>query len=190
MTAVSKIVKDQSGSTIIFALLFLVILTIVAISASTTTTIELQIAANDQFHKMAFGNADSGVYASPKLISRTINESEAQDVTGFGFEYRPDSNSDSENKNRIYEQILGYTGHTDEKDLAFADTEVDIEKLRTVHAAGGGTEFASGAEGIGVGSVGGVQIYYGLDSTGSGPRQSSSQVLAEYRKVLGIAGGL
>lgn len=190
MIALVRIMKDQSGSTIIVALIFLVALTIVAISASNTTVVELQIAANDQFHKMAFTNADGGVYASPKLISKSINESEAQDVTAFGFDYRPESNSESENKDRIYEQILGYAGHTDEKDIAFANTEVDIARLRSVNVVGGGTEFASGAEGIGVGSVGGVQIYYGLDSTGSGPRRSSSDVLAEYRKVLGIAGGL
>jgi hypothetical protein len=110
----------------------------------------------------------------------------------FGFAFENGTNA-----NDLYEQILGYSawdgGITDisMNSNVYNDTiEVDIRRSRTQHAAGGGVEFASGAEGIGVGSTGGVEIYYALDSTGSGPRQSAANILAEYRKVLGMPGGL
>ena len=190
-----KILSDESGSVIIAAVLILITLTIMGIWASSTTVTEYQIASNDQFHKIAFSNADSGVYVTPKLVSKAINESVPQDATmmnlfGFSFENGTDEND-------LYDQILGYTnwdnGITDISmaNNVYNDTiEVDIRRTRQQLVAGGGVEFASGAEGVGVGSTGGVNIYYTLDSIGSGPRRSEANVRAEYRKVLGLPGGL
>ncbi|WP_319525031.1 pilus assembly PilX N-terminal domain-containing protein [uncultured Desulfosarcina sp.] len=193
--SVKKILSDERGSVIIAAVLILVTLTIMGIWASNTTVTEYQIASNDQFHKIAFTNADSGVYVTPKLVSKAINESAPQGSTvmglfGFAFENNTDENA-------LYDQILGYTdwdnGITDismANDVYNDTIEVDIQRTRQQLVAGGGVEFASGAEGVGVGSTGGVNIYYMLDSIGPGPRQSVANVRAEYRKVLGIAGGL
>ncbi|MBC2712470.1 MAG: hypothetical protein HGJ94_16240 [Desulfosarcina sp.] len=192
---VNKMKSDESGSVIIAALLILVTLTILGIWAMNTTTVEYQIASNDQFHKMAFTNADGGVYSTPKLISKAINESSPQDATvmgWFGFTFLNGTDD-----NTVYDQILGYTawdgGITDIglSNNVYNDTiEVDIQRTGQRNVVGGGVEFASGAEGVGVGSTGGVNIFYALDSFGSGPRQSVSNVLAEYRKVLGLPGGL
>lgn len=193
--SVVKIMSDESGSVIIAAVLILVGLTIMGIWAMNTTVTEYHIASNDQFHKIAFTNADSGVYATPKLVSKAINESTPQDATvmgWFGFAFDPGTDEDE-----LYEQILGYTAWDGgDPDISmtsnvYNDTiEVDIQRTRQQLVAGGGVEFSSGAEGIGVGSTGGVNIFYALDSIGSGPRQSVSNVVAEYRKVLGIPGGL
>lgn len=190
-----KILSEESGSVIIAALLILITLTIMGIWASNTTVTEYQIASNDQFHKIAFTNADSGVYVTPKLISKAINESAPQDATVmglFGFEFGSETDKDE-----LYKQILGYEDWDDgDIDInmvndAYNDTiEVDIRRTRQQLVAGGGVEFASGAEGVGVGSTGGVNIYYTLDSIGPGPRQSVANVRAEYRKVLGLPGGL
>ena len=55
-------IQDESGSvTIIAAILILVIVTLVGLSAMDTTTVELTIAGNDQRSRIAFYNADSGV---------------------------------------------------------------------------------------------------------------------------------
>lgn len=190
-----NIMSDESGSVIIMAVLILITLTIMGIWASNTTVTEYQIASNDQFHKIAFTNADSGVYVSPKLISKAINESTPQNDTvmglfGFAFENGTDENA-------LYDQILGYANWDDGiTDISMANNvynetiEVDIRRTRQQLVAGGGVEFASGAEGVGVGSTGGVNIFYTLDSIGPGPRQSVANVRAEYRKVLGLPGGL
>ena len=68
--------------------------------------------------------------------------------------------------------------------------DVDVNRTRVQHLAGGGVEFASGAEGIGVGSAGGVAIFYALDSLGNGPASSVSDIGGVYRKVIGVPGGL
>lgn len=190
-----KLTTDQSGSVIIAALLILVTLTIVGIWAMNNTTVEYEVATNDQLHKIAFTNADSGVYVVPKLISKTINDSTAQEVGTGAFEEFEFLNGGD--KDSLFSQIMGYTawdgGITD---LGFSSTsygntvEVDINRTGQKNVSGGGVEFASGAEGIGVGSTGGVRILYALDSFGSGPRNSQSNVEATYRKIVGIAGGL
>ena len=61
--------KHEEGSVLIVALFILVILTLLGIMATTTTETEIQIAGNEKFHKMAFQNADSGVFSTPKVIS-------------------------------------------------------------------------------------------------------------------------
>ena len=187
--------SDEQGSVIVAALMILVTLTVFGLWAMRTTIVEYQIATNHQLHKIAFTNADSGVYAVPKLISKSVNESAPQDNTvmgWFGFAYLNAYDEDD-----IYRQILGYDpwdgGDSDvgmTNDVYNNAIEVDIERSGQGHVVGGGTEFASGAEGIGVGSTGGVNIFYELDSIGSGPRLSASNVFAQYRKVLGIPGGL
>ena len=73
----NHIYNDESGSvTIIAAVLVLVIVTLVGLSAMDTTTVELQIAGNDQRSRIAFYNADSGVYGVPKIISRIVDTSD------------------------------------------------------------------------------------------------------------------
>ena len=56
---VDNIANDR-GSALILALLVLVLLTLMGISATTTSTIEVQMAGNDKFHEMAFYSAESG----------------------------------------------------------------------------------------------------------------------------------
>ena len=78
-----NVVADQKGSVIVVAILMLALLSIVGISATDTSTLEQQIANNDQYHKIAFFNADSGIYTTPKLIGKSIRTSEAV-PTGTG----------------------------------------------------------------------------------------------------------
>ena len=56
---VDSIANDR-GSALVVALLVLVLLTLMGISATTTSTIEVQMAGNEKFHEMAFYAADSG----------------------------------------------------------------------------------------------------------------------------------
>jgi Tfp pilus assembly protein PilX len=48
--------NNENGSVIVAAMFILVMVTILGIAASNTSTLELQIASNDQFVKMAFYN--------------------------------------------------------------------------------------------------------------------------------------
>jgi hypothetical protein len=53
-----------------FALLVLVLLTLMGISATTTSTIEVQMAGNEKFHDMAFYAAESGWQTSLNWLDR------------------------------------------------------------------------------------------------------------------------
>ena len=197
MDILSKNQNETGSVTIIAALLILVILTLIGISATSTTTVELQIAANDQFHTIAFYNADSGLYGSPKVISSVVNTSAPVPVgggsTATGVAYLAPSDSMT-----FYRQVMGYDAYDGgSEDISFnpagIDTNVDVRKAREENIVGGSAEFASGAEGIGTGSTGGIAIFYDMRSNAQGPpaySPSVSRLGAEYRKVLGLAGGL
>ena len=164
------------------------LLTVLGITSITNTSIELKIAGNDKLHKIAFNNADSGVYGTPKLISKTVNENEQFPGT-MGFIYLSTVPLD------FHRQVLGYDDHVADPDVSFAFdsknwAEIDVERVRSVNVAGGGAEFAAGSEGLGVGSVGGVAVYYAMNSKGTAPNSALSTVVADYRKVVGVAGGL
>ncbi|MEJ2048163.1 MAG: hypothetical protein P8X92_10270, partial [Dehalococcoidia bacterium] len=69
---------------------------------------------------------------------------------------------------------------------------VDLTRVATRYLSGGGVEFASGTEGVGVGGAASAAIIYRLDSrgtVGTAPRTTSSNIVAQYRKVAGVAGG-
>lgn len=53
--------RDEKGSTLIFALMILVILTLIGIAATNISTIEIQISGNERAYKEAFFKADAGI---------------------------------------------------------------------------------------------------------------------------------
>jgi hypothetical protein len=198
MTDIFSKNQNETGSvTIIAALMILVILTLIGITATSTTIVELQIAANDQFHEIAFYNADSGLYGSPKVISSVVNTSAPVPVgggtTATGVTYLAPTTSMT-----FYRQIMGYAAYDGgSEDISFdpagISTNVDVRRDREENIVGGSVEFASGAEGIGTGSTGGIALFYDMRSNGQGPpayNPSISRLGAEYRKVVGLAGGL
>ena len=60
MIQMTAIIKKDDGSIMVAALLMLVLLTIIGVSATTMSNSELNITANAQLHKMAFFTAESG----------------------------------------------------------------------------------------------------------------------------------
>jgi hypothetical protein len=192
-----NICNDSGAVTIIVATLILVIITLVGMSAMNTTTVELTIAGNDQRTRMAFYNADSGAYGIPKIVSRIV------DISGpVVIGNSADSNciadgaswDASTNQNNFYRQVMGYDNYDAQPDVIMGqggfNTQVDVERIRSRVVAGGGAEYASGHEGIGSGYSGGVAVYYGLDSLGRATLGSANSVAADYRKVVGVPGGL
>ncbi|MBW1997170.1 MAG: hypothetical protein JRJ29_04305 [Deltaproteobacteria bacterium] len=178
-------ILNKEGSIMIVLLLMLAFLTLIGISATTTTEIEVQIAGNEKFQKIAFYNADSGVYSAPKLISECFETGAEPDAGGVTY-------LDSDGK--FYREIMGFDVYDLSRDIRFVfdgyNVDVDVKRLGQESLAGGSAEFASGAEGVGGGSSGGVAIYYEMDSLGEGPNQTLSNISAVYRKVIGVAGGL
>jgi hypothetical protein len=187
MELISRDQSSEQGSVLVVALVILVLLTIIGISATTTTNIETQIAGNEKSQKIAFYSADSGIPSTAKLIS-IIMDAQAEPDLGAAIEYQGDEGV-------LLDQIMGYEAYDDGLDVRFllgaTWAETDIERTRTEPLAGGGVEFAAGAEGVGAGTAGGgVAIFYDIDSRGVGPSNSQSNIVADYRKVVGVVGGL
>jgi hypothetical protein len=192
MTLFFKDKSAEQGSVMIVALVMLVLLTIIGISATSTTNIETQIAGNDKFQKIAFYTADSGLPATAKLISQ-IMETQAQTAYGSVAYLNPDGDPDT--TNTVLSQIMADPStyvYDDKPDLRFTlpgsnTASVDIQFDRREPIAGGGVEFAAGSEGVGTGAAGGgVAVFYNIDSTGNGPANSRSEIVASYRRVVGI----
>jgi uncharacterized protein YycO len=67
-------IDNQRGSALVVALLMLVVLTLIGISATTTTTFELQIATNDKLFKSAFYAADGATEMCGEVIEQNIEQ--------------------------------------------------------------------------------------------------------------------
>lgn len=205
----TNLAGNERGFVLIATMVILLLLLVLGISASTTSTIETQIAANGKTAQMAFFNADAGIYSSPKLISAAIEQGSnfnpattnptllnpAASCVLCGPPDGPASGSPS----NFYNEIMGFTSDADtnpQKGPEFSFTlnnrtvNVDIDRTGQEVLAGGGAEFASGASGVGSGSEGGVAILYTLDSVGTALDSALSELEAQYRKVPGTAGGL
>ena len=191
MNFFNKQITNEDGFVLIVALFVLILLTIIGISATNTSIIDIQISQNDKAYKIAFYNADSGIYTTPKLISRTINEGAeitGTDLGNISYLSRPSGDTTD-----FFSQVMGfdaYDGGTDDIQFALGGNNVDVDVNRTGQESlvGGGAEFASGAEGIGGGAS--VAVFFAMDSEGKGPYNASSNVSANYRKVVGVPGGL
>lgn len=191
----SNIKSDEQGSVLVVALLILVLLTIIGIAATSTTNIETQIAGNEKSQKIAFYNADSGVYPTAKVIGTILDrQAEPTDAQLDPIVYLQNDGITEGADGTLFRELMGYDDYESAEDIEFTldsyRVGVDIERTGSRYVAGGGVEFASGAEGIGVGSGGGIAIYYEMNSTGDGPANSQSNIAADYRKVIGVPGGL
>jgi Tfp pilus assembly protein PilX len=64
-----SILVNEKGSVIVVAMIILALLTLIGISAVTTSTTEVNIAANDQLNKMVFYTADAGIEVGRQMLN-------------------------------------------------------------------------------------------------------------------------
>lgn len=196
MNSFLRHIHNEDGFVLIVALFVLILLTIIGISATNTSVIDIQISQNDKAYKIAFYNADSGVYATPKLISQTLDASVPITGTGLGnIFYLPINDQSGDD---FFDQVMGYTAYDtgtipqNQTDIQYTlgvnTVQIDINRTHQETLVGGGAEFAAGAEGAGGGAS--VGVYFDMNSFGSGPNNASTNVGAVYRKVVGVPGGL
>jgi Tfp pilus assembly protein PilX len=75
--------KNEQGSILVIALLILTLLTLIGISASNTTQIEMQISRNDRQHKAIFYAAEAGIdHARALLGARLAANNRSNIATG------------------------------------------------------------------------------------------------------------
>ncbi len=69
MQKITSIINNQQGSVIIMAVMILALLTVIGISATNTSTTEVQVSTNAVLHNIAFYTADSGIAAGRAALN-------------------------------------------------------------------------------------------------------------------------
>jgi hypothetical protein len=188
--------NSQQGLVTIAALLFLIVLTIMGTSAISTSTMEVQIATNDEIHKMSFYAADGGADLGTELVELNI-----ACPTGFAsddlaisfiniidrdFWMQQDEPKDGSNN------VVPYPTD-EERDVLIGDDAGNHTNLsifgRTAFGVGGAIEMAAAYEGKGKAAAsGGVSLDYQIFSQHLGYANSESVVAVHWQHVVGNEG--
>jgi len=148
--------NNEKGSVLIIAVMFLMLLTVLGIFATTTSTIEVQISGNDKINKMVFYAADSGTHyvaVNPALYN--TDNLDKDDPFPFSFSF-PDP-----------------------------DTAATYSLLDNLKVNGNVTYLGKSQMPAGTGYSAGTvfAINYQLKSTGTGPNNGSSIVEAGFYRT-------
>jgi Tfp pilus assembly protein PilX len=180
----SQSIKNENGSVLIIALIMLVLLTVLGITATSTSNIELQIAGNERIYKRAFYVANAGIEHARSSLAANLAVYRAtqisQGVTTLDWSFALDGTAPNTGGN----QATGITGPDDGvvwfDEVAFdADALNDYQYTVTVwnddDSASGGTAIidtngrifaravAEGPNGV----VASVQVILLADSSGT-----------------------
>ena len=200
---VGRLIGSDRGVALIFALVLLLVVTIMGSSATLTSQIDLKLSGNTKVIRTSFYVADGGIMLSPKVISQIITDRDLPTSAQTPLITYDDYAKTGEDP-LLLKKIMGFAMDSDyqDEDLNATDISmnqgtlgsmaVDLTRVATRYLSGGGVEFASGTEGVGVGGAASAAIIYRLDSrgtVGTAPRTTSSNIVAQYRKVAGVAGG-
>jgi hypothetical protein len=198
-----RITGSDRGVALIFALVLLLVVTIIGSSATLTSQIDLKLSGNTKVIRTSFYVADGGIMLSPKVISQIITD-RALPAADQTPQITYDDYVNGTDDPLLLKKIMGFEmdSYYQDEDPNLVDISmdqgtlgsmaVDLTRVATRYLSGGGVEFASGTEGVGVGGAASAAIIYRLDSrgtVGTAPRTTSSNIVAQYRKVAGVAGG-
>jgi len=200
----SRVVGNDRGVVLIFALVLMLVLTIIGSSATMTSQIDLKISGNTKVIRTSFYVADGGIMLSPKVISRIITDRALPPASQTPLLAYDDYVAAVGEDPVLLKKIMGFTMDSayQSNDDSTTDISMDqgtlgnmainITRMATQYLSGGGVEFAAGTEGVGVGGAASAAIIYKLDScgtVGTAPKTTSSNIMAQYRKVAGVSGG-
>jgi hypothetical protein len=189
-------ISNSDGWVTVAALLVLVILTIIGISAVSTSNIEVMIAANDQIHKMSFYAADGGVELGTELLELNVacpsgfanDNLQIGNITVFDKDFWMQDSEPVDDENNP----IPYPSDT-ERDIRI-DADSEPHTNLSIHGesslgVGGAIQMAAGYEGKGKGAgSGGVSLLYQIFSQHKGLRDSESVVAIEWRHNVGTEG--
>lgn len=186
-------VSNERGMVLVLAVFMLVLLTMIGLASMMTSTTEIEIAASEKFHKLAFYETETGHTIANEIIALLDGYDTVADNTfmddnetikvlngTFLFEEKDLDNATgiwTKNSQRdgIWVRERGGPAHASfgalspdsSPDLQVGDTLfVDVDKVAVQHLYGGGAEFGAGSQGVGVATH---RVIYHIDSIGTLP---------------------
>jgi hypothetical protein len=188
--------SDQSGGfVLIVSLVVLLLLTIIGISATNLTNVELQIAGNDKVHKDTFYRADAGTELGIRLAydnAVCVQVQSGFDADGATPNIRTFANIRVEDLDFSIPGTLASTVPSDaNRAVAFYpggtidDTLPHTNLLyqgETKYSPGSGLQMVSGYEGLGASAAaGGSHVEYDIISQHSGIQNSETVINLGWR---------
>jgi Tfp pilus assembly protein PilX len=186
-----QFLNKEDGSITVLALVLLALLTLLGIAVTTTSSIEVQIAGNDDRHKKALYEADGGTEVGFEMLEQNIacpngfnftGSLDIGDVTVFTkafwlIENEPTSDypSDEVRDIKINRTANAYTNLS-----IYGSTQL---------STGSAIQMVAGYEGNGKGAgSGGAHIIYNVYSKHMGRDNSRSMVMTQWRHMIGQEG--
>lgn len=163
MQYIASVCANEKGSALMLALLILVLLTLMGISATTTSTVGIQMAGSEKFYDLAFYSAESGWQRALNWLDDQY-PGVTQNLLWDGTTFTPVAGS--------FEQAapvgipLANDNHT--------QYLVKVEFAGTASVAGYGTNFR--------------RFNYRVNSVGLGPGEARSEIEVTAGKVFDMGG--
>lgn len=170
-----SLVRKEEGTVLIVALLMLILLTVIGISASTMSSIEIQIAGNEKFYKTAFYAADGGTEAGSELLEKNIDQRVFSTTTiGSATIYNTD----------FWSQTQIPASNDASITLPVGNVGLKIWGNSAL-STGGAIQLVAGYEGKGKGSGGsGAYLVHDIRSEASTQAAARSTVRAKWRHMI------
>lgn len=201
---ISAKTKNEEGFILITTLMMLVLLMVLGISATSTTTLELEISGNDRVRKEAFYQADGGTQLAARLVEESlgtpggftaldansilvdpVSPNNTILVVDTTLSENADATRDENSVSDAARDIAFFPGGVDTTN-ATPHTNIIADGI-TSTTAGSGLQMLAGYEGKGKGAAGGGgQILYTIYSQHMGRAQSEAMVAAEWQHVIGL----
>ena len=205
-------IGDEGGYVLVGALVIMLLLMIVGISATTNTSLELQIAGNDRTHKETFYQADGGTQIAVRLVEESLGTPGGFTAVDNGVLVDPltpnntiqvvdptiSENETVRDQTNVFDpdpaaglvggRDIGYfpQGFNPLTPNAIPHTNIIADGV-TSTVSGSGLQMLAGYEGKGKGSAGGgVQILYTIFAQHFGIDGSESVVRVEWRHLTGL----
>src|SRR3989338_496284 len=201
-------VKNEQGVVLVIALMILALLSVFSLTAVLTTTTDLRISANYRILQSTFYNTEGSMDIAPGIIRRTISlKTDPPDILASQGIIDANTNgiSDTDEDASVFsglttdgnanstpdfvEAVMGYLTTSPPNFTITIDskaTTVAASRTGAIPLKGYSTGFAAGYEG---GAMTGRGIYFNMTGTGSGDRNSESQIQLQYRCVERSGGG-
>lgn len=215
---IQRITHNEDGFVLVAAMMIMVVLTLLGISATSTSVIERQIAVNEVLYKTAFYHADGGTEAGVELVEQNL-------ACPVGFKSPGNVNNNDatsflsiggvdifDRKFAVDEKEADVAGASSTSKLTDRDFSSDsIRSIRipgnpaihndiaphtniaaysvTQYAEGSALEMAAGYEGKGHGAAGGGGIRaVEIVSAHIGNRNALSKIHLQWKHIIGLEG--